>query len=220
MQPTLMFSKTSTRDACDYRCAFEVTLLHSGGPPSSRQAARLNPLMVVSRGFLFPGAIRSIGLLAPRHRHSETPKGPSDDLACSRESTLVKNASFPQTKMPSIDSRPKTGPPVARGLPSGHAAYHEEHAPHFGGRWSADCPSPRVACRLLQHDKTREHTRELPALRPPRRTNDRAQKTLPAVVITRGAVSDDCPRITTPTLLVTVWQRCKAGKAQQPHHPV
>jgi hypothetical protein len=36
------------------------------------------------------------------------------------------------------------------------------------------------------------------------------------VVAIRGAVSDDCPRPTTPTLRVTVWQHCRVGILDSP----
>jgi len=105
----ILFSKTSTRVACDYRSAFEVTFVHSGELPGSRPATRFNRLTVCSQDLLFPSAHASTDFLAPRHRHLGTRRTTSDDLACSRERTLVKSASFPQTKVPSVDSHPKTG---------------------------------------------------------------------------------------------------------------
>jgi hypothetical protein len=68
--PPFQFSKTSTRVAGDYRRAFGVAPVPSGGQPGSRHATRFDRLTMRSRDFLFPSTQTSTDHLTPRHRRA------------------------------------------------------------------------------------------------------------------------------------------------------
>lgn len=131
----------------------------------------------------------------------------------------MKSASFPQTKVPSVDSHPRTGP-VGRpkaSFQSRRASRRACSSLRQGMHRSNSAATRRLPTSAARQDP-RAHPRAS-GLHPPSWTNGKVRRSLPAVATTRGAVSDDFPRATTPTPLSPVGCPASLEAAWQTHHP-
>lgn len=87
--------------------------------------------------------------------------------------------------------------------PPDHDAHCDEQTHHLGSR-CVEHLHPHAACRLLQHNKTREHAASFRTS--PSRMNGKAQRPCRRWLRLEVPPSDDVPRTTAPTPFVTVWR--------------